>query len=225
MKKLFYYMVGITVVAAISLAPAEVYAGWQLYDNFNSGIIDPARWDIDDSSAIITPVAGAVKFEHKPGFPRDSSWLSFKQSPETIKAVRVRVMVQSCTGDVQGRVGGWNGKVGNDYVWHYLSVRAGEERIAGGAAVLEAGTYDWLYDLYWGMFEQPLDIIGNPFTIGTSFSNPQKVSYYAAGLGLHTIKIFEPVSPTDDHFKGIGTRSENGDGPCVVFFDDVYVLR
>ena len=24
--------------------------------------------------------------------------------------------------------------------------------------------------------------------------------------------------------KGIGTRSTNGDGPCVVYFDDVYVL-
>jgi hypothetical protein len=208
MKKFFYYMVGITVVVAISLASVEVYAGWELYDDFNSGVIDTTRWDIDESSATIIPVFGAVGFVHNPGFPRDSSWLSFKQSPETIKAVLVTVMVQSCTGDVHGRIGGWNGKVGGDYVWNHFSLRASEERIAGGLVLLEAGTFDWLYDLYWAMFKYPLDIIGNPFTIATTFSDPQNVTYYAAGLGLHTIKIFETVSPTDDHFKGIGTRSE-----------------
>jgi hypothetical protein len=33
------------------------------------------------------------------------------------------------------------------------------------------------------------------------------------------------LASTNDHLKGIGTRSTDGDGPCVVYFDDVYVLR
>lgn len=225
MKKVFYYMVWIAAVVAISLASAEVYAGWQLYDDFNSGVIDPTLWDIDDSSATITPASGAVRFEHHPGFPEDSSWLIFKQSPETIKAVLVTIMVQSCTGDVRGRITGYVGELGGDYVYNYFSVRASEERIAGGLTVLEAGTYAPLYDLYWGKFEQPLDIIGEIFTIGTNFSNPQNVKYYVKGLGMNTTEIFQTIESTGNHFKGIGTRSANGDGPCVVYFDDVRVLR
>ena len=225
MKKLFYYMVGITVVVAISLASAEVYAGWQLYDNFNSGIIDPARWNIDDSCATITPVSGAVRFVHHSGHPEDSSWLIFKQSPETIKAIRVTMMMRSCTGDVRGRIGGRIGDVGADYVWTQLSVQPGLDRIFGELSVLEEGTNEWLYTLYWGELEYPLEIPGKRFTIATSFFDPQNVSYYVGGLGKHTVKVFKSVSPPVTTFKGIGTRSTNGDGPCEVFFDDVYVLR
>jgi hypothetical protein len=91
--------------------------------------------------------------------------------------------------------------------------------------VLDPLTYDRLYDLYWGKFEEPLDIIGEIFTIGTNFSNPQNVKYYVKGLGMNTTEIFQTIPLTDNHFKGIGTQSTNGDGPCVVYFDNVRVLR
>ncbi|NIO20043.1 MAG: hypothetical protein GTN76_04695 [Candidatus Aenigmarchaeota archaeon] len=220
MKKLFYYMLVITVIAAISLVSVEVYAGWELYDNFNSGAIDPTRWAIDDSSATITPIFGAVRFEHQPGFPEDSSWLRFNQSPETIKAVLVTAMVQSCTGDVRGRIAGYIGKLGDKYLWNEIGARGGEERIATYVSVVDDPRL-----LYWGHFGDPVDLIGDIFTMGTTFFNPQNVIYYVGDLGMHTIEIFETLSPTDDHFKGIGTRSTNGDGPCVVYFDNVYVLR
>jgi hypothetical protein len=225
MKKFFSYLVAITVIAIISLASVEVYAGWELYDNFDSGFIDPTRWDIDDSSATITIEGGKAKFEHQPGFPEDSSWLIFKISPETIKAVRVTVMVESYTGDVIARIGGRICKVGNDYVFNQIAVKADGDRIFGKLYVNEWGTSDWLYDLYLGRFKYPLDIIGNPFTIATTFFNPRNVIYFVGGLGRNTVNVFEDIGPTDNYFKGIGTRSKNGDGPCVVYFDDVYVLK
>ena len=225
MKKLFCYIIAIMVIAVIPIASEEVYAGWELYDDFNSGIIDPTLWYIDDYSGTITPIFGAVRFEHHPGNPRVGTWLSFKQSPETIKAIRVTIMVQSCTGDVRGQISGFRGKVGDDYVMNSIYLSNNENRIGGGLGVLEAGTLNWLYGLYWGIFEYPLNIIGNRFTIATTFFNPQNVIYYVGGLGKHTIELYQPISPTDDYWRGIGTRSESGEGPCVVFFDDVYVLR
>lgn len=224
MKKFFSYLVAITVIAMISLSSVEVYAGWELYDNFDSGFIDPTHWDIDDSSATITIEGGKAKFEHQPGYPEDSSWLFFNISPETIKAVRVTVMVESCTGDVIARIGGRIGTVGNDYVFNQIAAKADMDRIYGKLSVIEEG-HTWLYNLYSGMFKYPLDIIGNPFTVATTFFNPRNVIYFVGGLGRNTVNVIEHIGPTDNYCKGIGTRSENGDGPCVVYFDDVYVLR
>lgn len=225
MKKFLSYLVAITVMAMISLGSVEVYAAWELYDNFNSGFVDPTRWDIDDSSATITIEGGKAKFEHHPGFPEDSSYLIFNQSPETIKAVVATVIVESCAGDVRGRIGGFVGKVGNDYIYSNISIMGGENRIFGSFAVLEEGSFEKLSNPYYGRFEYPLDIIGNPFTIGTTFFSPSNLTYFVSGLGMSTFNWFQTVSPTENYFKGIGTRSENGDGPCVVYFDDVYVLR
>jgi hypothetical protein len=227
MKKLFSYTLAITVIATISLAPAEVYAGWELYDNFNSGVINPDLWDIDDSSATISVVGGAVKFEHHPGYPEDASMLIFKQSPETIKAIRATVMVASCTGDVEGNVAGWIGKLGDDYVLSVLALGGGEDWIVGALTVWDFDGTNWtmVNDLHYGRFQYPLDIIGNRFTIALSFFNPTNAIYYVHGLGKNTYEVFKMISPTDDYWKALETWSWNGDGPCVVYFDNVWVLR
>ncbi len=42
-----------------------------------------------------------------------------------------------------------------------------------------------------------------------------------------TFDLSESLSPPGDStwLGYISTRSKNGDGPCVVYFDDIYVLR
>jgi hypothetical protein len=113
--------------------------------------------------------------------------------------------------------------VGDDYVFHRLPLVAAEEWILGAVSVLDGGTYDLLYDVCTGIFEYPIDIIGTSYTVTSTFSR-RKVTYEVNGLGSIVFKAPEKLAPTDVHFKGIGTLSLNGDGPCVVYFDDVYVL-
>ena len=45
----------IFICIAALLLGSTVYAraDWQLYDDFNSGSIDPQKWEVDDSNATI----------------------------------------------------------------------------------------------------------------------------------------------------------------------------
>ena len=129
-----------------------------------------------------------------------------------------------CTGDVRGRIGAFVARVGDDYVFDRLVVHASHQWIFGALSVLDGGTYDLVYDMVTEIFEFPIDIIGNTYTLTTVFSR-KKVTYKVDGLGITIFKAPGRLSQTDNHFKGIGTLSLNGDGPCVVYFDDVYVLR
>jgi hypothetical protein len=80
MKKLLARLVVIAAAATIVVVSAEAYAGWKMYDNFNSGVIDPNRWTMDTSSAIITVEGGRAKFEHLAGHPADSASLGIMTS-------------------------------------------------------------------------------------------------------------------------------------------------
>ena len=198
----------------------KVYAGWELYDNFNSGAIQSGLWNIEDPSATISPENGAVKFEHLSGHPEEPSWLIFKHGPETIKAARVRLKVKSCTGDVRARIGGWVGMMGEDYVWSSIDVWANPGRISGGVGRWSPPDYN---ELFLGTLQNPIDIIDEVFTIAMDFNNLNTRHFLVRDTGIITCELYESMAPTDDHFKGIGTRSQNGEGPCVVYFDDVYV--
>ncbi len=228
MKKLLPCLVAIAIAAAIVVLSAEAYADWILYDNFNSGVIDLNRWTIDASSASISIVGGRVKFVHQPGHAGDSAGLIIKISPETVKGIKAKVTVESCTGDVRARIWGFIGKVDGNYVWDQLVLEGSSPspRIWGSLAVLGPPPfYPYLnYDLLYANFMRPLDIIGHTFTITMSFSR-EEVTYKVSGLGEIEHEFPEDLSPTDHYSKGIGTSSANGDGPCVVYFDDVYVLR
>jgi len=229
MKKLLFILASLTIIVTLSLLSVKGYAGsleWRKYDNFNSGVINLDRWDIDDSSAIISIVDGRARFEHLAGgqYADDSSWLKIKKGRRRIKGIRTTVEVESCTGEVRGRIAVFSGKVGDDYIWDQLGLQGGLDRIFGARSILEAGTYALVYGPFWGRFEEPLAILENPFIITMVFS-PRKVTYAVNGLGKFTYKIRGKVSQTDDYQKGIGTYSGNGDGPCVVYFDDVYVLK
>jgi hypothetical protein len=239
MKKLLVCLVVIVVVATIALLSVQGYAGtsgwrwprWRLYDNFNyPGPPDPNRWNIDDSSATITIENGRAKFVHEAGHEDDSSFLSFKMEPyelRRIRGVRVTVTVTDCStvpedvNDVRARIGGYVGKLGDDDVWDQLALQGGLNRIFGALNASPDGSY-W-YDLVWATFERPIEIIGNTFTITMIFSK-RSVTYQATGLGTITFTLPGRMSPMDNYFMGIGTRSTSGLGSCTAYFDNVYIL-
>jgi len=239
MKKYLPLLVGIAVIATTLVLAAEGYAKgpkWILYDNFNSGVIDTNLWDINISSAAISVEGGRAKFVHSSGKANISSWLGFKVAPETIKGIKVKVTVESCSGDVRARIGCFIGKVigseGYDYVWDDLNLQASifSPRIYGNLSVNgPIPNLPYRYNLFYGEFIRPLVIIGNTFTITMTFSD-NKVTYEVDDLGEIEYKLPEDLDQLTGadynyYFKGIGTRSTNGDGPCVVYFDDVYILQ
>lgn len=229
MKKYFPFLVGIVMATMLVLATNGYAKGtkWILYDNFNSGVIDTNLWNKNESSAVISVEGGRAKFEHLSGKANISSWLGIKMDPETVKGIKVKVTVQSCTGDVRARVGSFIGKVDSNYVWDDLNLQPSilSPRIYGNLSANGSPPgFPFLYNLFYGEFIRPVEIIGNTFIITMTFSN-DKVTYEVDDLGEIEHKLPEDLSPTDNYFKCIGTRSSNGDGPCVVYFDDVYILR
>ena len=211
--------------AIIFAYSTSALAGWELYDNFSSGVIDPQRWDIDASSATISVVNQQAKFVHQSGHPNDSGYLLFNQDPGNILGIKVDVFIESCSGDVRARIAAHSGKVGENNVWTGLQLQPSEQRIYSSAG-LEGPPpdYIWVQDLHYAHFERPITVTQVPYNINMLFSN-DKIAYEVDGLGKITYKYENPIAPTDSNFKAIGTRSTNGDGPCTVFFDNVYVLR
>jgi len=215
------------------------YADWYLYDNFDDGseIINPNRWDIqNDTNISITIEDGRAKFVHNPNAGvSNSSFLVFNQSPESIKAVKLKLSVMGpCTGDVRGRVAGWFGKFRHEdsyepysYLWSEMSLETDKEVISGRCYMSKHDFSDY-HKLFWGKLWTEL-IYENEYEITISLPNEQQVTYSMVDIheprGKMTFTPPKEVFPTDDHFKGIGTISETGEGGCVVFFDEVYVLR
>ena len=200
-------------------------AGWELYDNFSSGSIDTGRWNIDDTSATISIDNGQAKFIHQNGNPNDSSYLLFNQSPSNIVGIKADVLIESCTGDVRARIAGYSGSVGENHVWSGLQVQPSKDRIYTSSG-LEGPppTYAWLEDLYYAQFERPITVTGVSFNLTMVFSN-DRITYEVDGRGKIDYKYSTVITPTGGDFKAIGTRSTNGDGPCTVYFDNVYILR
>ena len=208
-----------------------------MYDDFSSGTIDTQKWAVDDSSADISIENGEAKFVHSSGFPNDSSWLTIIDNPEDIIGIMTRVRVQSCTGDVQGRAGGFVGKIDENVIWSSIRARDNENRISTDVALLDpANNYNFLYDLFFGSFyynwDNPImDITGKTFILEWMFT-PEGVSFKADDVtgttesyGEMVFNYPDPVQSSENAFRAIGTRSSAGDGPCTVYFDDVYVYR
>lgn len=204
------------------------HAGWQLYDNFDSGTtIDESKWFVDDSSANISIENGKLKFVHQRNYPNDSSWLEIIDRPGTITGIRATMRVENCTGDVRGRIGGIIGQVEENYVWSAARLSAARGRIATYANLLDT-SYDYIGDIFFSAFkynwDAPLDITNQNHTIEWSFSSDELVVKTDA-FGDIVYESDVPMSPTTNPFRAIGTRSSSGDGPCSVYFDDVYVYR
>ena len=225
--KLMYYFNVIFMLTLILCSNVHGEENWQLYDDFSSGIIDENKWNIDDSSAIIAVENGKATFAHQPSHANDSSWLSIADSPETIIGVKATVTAGSCSSDVQGRIGGWLGKIGSDYVFSQIRIRADQPYISTSIGNNgSAPSFEYKYDYYWGEFEDPIDIVGVPFTLSTVFSN-NNARYSVDGQGELEYTFPSSLGPVEEgqEFIGIGTRSASGIGECTVVFDDVYILR
>jgi hypothetical protein len=233
MKKSLIFIISISFILSLS---STVSAAWELYDNFNSGAIDTQKWSIDDSSATISIENGEAKFVHNSGHPNDSSWLQIIDNPQNIIGIRTKIRVQSCTGDVRGRAGGWVGKIGENLLWSGIRAMSDEGRISFYVSLNTPGpSYELIYQLLFGSFhynwDNPLDIIGKTFILEWMFT-PNEVKFKTDDVtgetnsyGEIVFKYPERVSPNEDSFKGIGTRSGAGNGPCTIYFDDVYVYR
>jgi len=219
------HKLAVCIVVLFFGLPISVNAGWDLYDDFNSGTIDPQKWSKDESSADITVDNGRAKFIHKNGIPNDSSYLYFNQNPANILGIKATVFIESCSGDVRTRVAAYSGKVGENHVWTSLQLQPDQDRIYTSAG-LEGPpqTYTWVNDLHYAQFQKPIVVTGTAFDLTLEFSN-DKITYEVDGLGKIAYKHATPIAPATEIFRGIGTRSSNGDGPCIVYFDDVYVLR
>jgi len=233
MKK--YLWSGVIFVFLL-FTPLSAFSGWVLYDNFNSGAINPKLWSTIGHSATITVENGKAKFEHEAGHPNESAWLKIKKSPKSIKGIRASVYVKSCVGDVRARMGGYTGTMGkNISIWNQLAVQAGQNRIPAGV---------WLEKFipgppverkpvgskFYCQFTDPdpdNDLLGKWFVLTMTFKKDSVVYTVNRGFGTASYKVPSSIKTKlpIDIFMGIGTRSENGDGPCIAYFDNVYVLH
>jgi hypothetical protein len=219
------YKALVTVALLLVSFVSNSEAGWQLYDDFNSGTIDPQKWNIDDSSAYIGIENGQVKFTHKAGFPNDSSYILIKQNPETIKGIKAKITVTSCSGDVRARVASFVGKKGEDYIYAAQEIRTDSQYISSGLYVLgPAPNYPYKSDYFWGHFKHPISTNNIPYTISMVLSLDE-LKCHVDGLGAIEYSFPDKLTKTDDNFKGIGTRSITGNGTCTVYVDDVYIYR
>ncbi len=108
-----------------------------------------------------------------------------------------------------------------------MEIRPDQQYISGGVTVLGPGpSYEYQYDYFWGHLENPTSIIGVPFTLSTIFSN-MNARYLVDGQGELEYTFPSNLDPLDEgqEFCGLGTRSNSGVGECIVYFDDVYILR
>jgi hypothetical protein len=204
--------------------PLTQDGGWVLYDDFSSGSIDTSKWNIDDSSATISIENGEARFVHNAGVPNDSSWLYFPNADQ-ILAVKATLRVASCTGDVRCRLGGeiFDDDMGN-YVWHELRAMYRDSEIQAWVGAVDTQTNNTAYQIFYHEFESPLTIVGNSYTLSTVFTLPTW-QFKADGYGtVYSKPEGSTLMYKSAPFFGIGTRSSNGDGPCTVYFDDVYVI-
>ena len=230
--KVFVASVAIFLLAAPSVTFAQS-TGWVLYDNFNSGKIDPTKLDIDNSSAAISVENGLLKFVHDAKKPNDSSWLIFKKSPAKIKAVKAKVKIRNdAPGDLRARIGGYLGKTEDNYpVWLSITLRNDYDRVEASATAFTdtTSTGQWKYDLFYSQVGKPDGLIGNWYVLEIYFDR-SRLLFKGDAVKQILHQLTEPVYPLtsdipDWNFKGIGTR--NGiaaTSKFTVYFDNVYVL-
>ena len=202
------------------------YADWELYDDFNTGSsIDEDKWGVDNSSGTITIENQRAKFVHALNYPNDSLYLNFIQNSDTIAGIRVTVNVASCTGDVRARVVGYAGKISYDHIWSGVQLQESAQRVSVNAT-LEGPPPDYITgdSLYYAELQSPVDVEGATFVVTMMFHD-ERITYTVEDLGEVTYTYASAIEPATNMWRAIGTRSSNGDGPCTVYFDDVYVYR
>lgn len=218
---IWIFFISLLIMPVLSFA-----SGWELYDDFSSGTFDPQKWNTTSSVSTITVENQQAKLVHASGHINQSGWMALLQNPSTIRGIRATFRVDSCTGDVRARIGGYVGRIGNDHIWSTLHLKA-SDNIIDSFSMLEgpAPTYTETAQ-HSAHFELPITIIGQTYTMSLVYHS-NRVEYEVEGLGKIIRKFPSNASTSSSGYDldRIGTRSSNGDGPCTVYVDDVYVLR
>ena len=204
---------------------AHAQPNWELYDNFDSGQIDPQKWETDSTSAIVTVENGRLKVEHLSGIANENGGLIFIRNPKTIFGIKATITVESCSGDVRARIASLIGKLGNDYAFAAHDIRADRDYISSLVAILgPAPNYEDKGLNFWGRFKNPLDDKSQSFNMSMVLSRDH-ANYGVEGQGELEYSFPDRLLPTDEYYQFIGTRSLTGVGTCTAYFDDVYILR
>jgi hypothetical protein len=147
------------------------------------------------------------------------------QNEKTIKGIKVTITVESCSGDVRARTAGFFGKIGDDDIFAGNEIRPDKQYISVPLAVIgPAPDRSFKADLFWGHFKYPLSILNIPYTLSMVLSSDRAI-FAVDGQGETELVFPNELSPTDNFFRGIGTRSNSGTGTCTAYFDDVFVYR
>lgn len=226
MKRLFFCLsLGLTILT-LSFALAGAQTNWVLYDDFNSGNIDPNLWNQFYSTpgcATISVVAGRLKVEHKPGTEGSIFYLRFK-NPATIKAVRVDVEISSfAPGEFfKARIGGHFMQLQDgSLVFEDMYVRPDQKWIIFSATADDPNSYETLYELWYYRFKNPIDISNMLYTLTMTMRPP---SASVQGLGTVSIQSPDSMFARNTPNLGIGTKANTSLASGVVYFDNVYVL-
>jgi len=132
--------------------------------------------------------------------------------------MKASVTITSCSGDVRPRMAGNAGSLGSDIYWTGLQFQPAQSKIYTSSSL------DLVADTHYAEFQTPLNLIGNTYIASMIFYE-DKISYEVEGLGKIAFKYPSAVDTATEDWRVIGTRSTNGEGPCTVYIDDVYVLR
>jgi len=227
MKKFVCLLVIVGVLGFIAFTPAEAGANgrWVLYDDFDSGTIETNLWYIDDSSATIEIIGNQLKITHN-WSENDSNGLIFKVNPERLKAVKMRIMVESISGNLQARIGGY---IGEEQDGSRIFKRLAIRRDGSGRERLDCWAGEDPYNRYLTEFINTVrsgDFIeGEWFEIGMNFHrwiSKCWIEDFRKDFYFFRPHLLPPAA-NDAQYKYIGTRSLSGGGSAVVWIDDVYV--
>ncbi len=241
MKKTFIFMF---VVTFTTLFATGAFAGWKLYDNFDSyvNIADlkaSGKWSISDDDEAIANFSidnGRLKIEHIAGNSNDSAWVKLINKVKKIKGIRATMEVESWDGNVSARIGadvGLLSENADDLVWLQMQLRRlpasfYRETVRGEVSILSVPTdYATLYSWFYTELGAGINpVAGLPYTLETKWS--KKKVYFGVDdpedVGSVKYKFIEAIDQIEVPFRGIGTRSSDNYGTCVVYIDDVYVF-
>ncbi|SHO53801.1 hypothetical protein [Desulfopila aestuarii] len=213
------------VLLALSMPAMSSASNWELYDDFNSETIDQEKWVNTNTISTISIENGQLKIIHPEGTSTQSAYLKFIHNPETIIGMKASIKVSSCSGDVRARMAAYAGAIDDNHYWTAIQIRPSVNRITTSSTLQgPPPNYETIADTHSAEFPNPINLIGNTYTASIMFSD-DKISYAVEGLGAINFKYPIPVDSSTENWRVLGTRATNGDGPCTVYFDNVYVLR
>ena len=175
MKKFVCLLVIVGVLGFFAFTPAEAGWGgrWVLYDDFNyaDGPPDSSLWQIISPDPNDTRVeSGQLRITHD-WSANVNNGVRFKVNPERLKAVKMRVMVESIAGNLQARIGGY---IGEEQDGSRIFKRVAVRRDGNGMDRLDCWEGEDTYDRHFTEFintgRTEFFIVGEWFEIGMNFN-------------------------------------------------------